>query len=51
MTGHLIISTGLTHEQITEIKHTFKHEMDELNIGHCTIEIENELEVCIHNDC
>jgi cobalt-zinc-cadmium efflux system protein len=36
MTGHLIISTGLTHEQITEIKHTFKHEMDELNIGHCT---------------
>ena len=51
MTGHLIISTGLTHEQITEIKHAFKHEMDELNIGHCTIEIENELEVCTHNDC
>lgn len=51
MTGHLIISTGLSHEQITEIKHAFKHEMDELNIAHCTIEIENELEVCTHNDC
>ena len=42
ITAHLVVSKGLKSQRISAIKHTFRHELEELNIEHCTIEIEDE---------
>ena len=42
ITAHLVVSKGLKSQRISAIKHTFRHELEELSIEHCTIEIEDE---------
>jgi len=49
MTGHLVVSNELSHEQVSKLKHAVKHELEHLNIKHATLETETEIceeEVC-----
>ncbi len=49
MTGHLVVSNELSHEQVSKLKHAVKHELEHLNIKHATLETETETceeEVC-----
>ena len=49
MTGHVVVSTELSNEQVSQLKHTIKHELEHLNIQHATLETETETcsqEVC-----
>ena len=42
ITAHLLVSKDATNEQISTIKNTFRHELEELNIQHCTLEVEQK---------
>jgi cobalt-zinc-cadmium efflux system protein len=42
LTGHLVLANNLTNEEITNLKHDIKHELEHLNIQHCTLETETE---------
>lgn len=49
MTGHVVVSTELSNEQVSQLKHTIKHQLEHLNIQHATLETETETcsqEVC-----
>lgn len=51
MTGHLVVSNNLTNEQIKNLTARLKHELEHLNIGHNTIEIETEDHICEDEEC
>ncbi len=51
LTGHLVVSKNLTSEQIYAIKDKLKHELEHLNIGHKTIEIETDEKNCEDEKC
>ncbi len=40
MTAHVVLEKDLTEKQVSEIKHTLKHELEHLNIHHTTLETE-----------
>ena len=42
ITAHLLVSKDATNEQISSIKNIFRHELEELNIQHCTLEVEQK---------
>jgi cobalt-zinc-cadmium efflux system protein len=43
LTGHLILSPGITGEQEQKLKHSLKHALGHKNIHHITIETEREI--------
>jgi len=49
MTAHLILEENLSQNQIAELKHTLKHELEHLNIQHVTLETESVN--CKEKDC
>lgn len=51
LTGHLVVSKNLSNQEINQIKHHLKHQLEHLNIGHSTIEIELEGESCDDENC
>lgn len=51
LTGHLVVSKDLTIEQTNAIKDKLKHELEHLNIGHTTIEIETDEKNCEDEKC
>jgi cobalt-zinc-cadmium efflux system protein len=40
MTAHLVLEKGLSDQEVTELKHHLKHELEHLNIHHATFETE-----------
>ncbi len=51
LTGHLVVSSSLSNDQILRIKNNLKHELEHLNVGHCTIEIETDNMKCEDENC
>jgi len=51
LTAHLVLQTGVTIEQEQKIKHDLKHELEEKNIHHITLETERENENCETEVC
>lgn len=51
LTGHLVIDSNLTNQEITKLKKSIKHELEYLNIHHTTLETEFENEKCEENEC
>lgn len=43
LTGHLVVSSELSHTQVSNLKHTIKHELEHMNIQHSTLETETEI--------
>jgi cation diffusion facilitator family transporter len=42
LTGHLILTPGITHQEQQKIKHDLKHALEHKNIQHVTLETETE---------
>jgi cobalt-zinc-cadmium efflux system protein len=40
MTAHLILENDLNENEVSDIKHEFKHQLQHLNIQHVTLETE-----------
>ena len=51
LTGHLVIDSNLTNQEITKLKENLKHELEHLNIHHTTFETEFDNEKCEENEC
>jgi len=51
MTAHLVVSSGLKKEEVNSIRLDVKRQLKQLNIEHCTLEIESENEACEDENC
>ena len=51
MTAHLVLAKETSHEKEQKIKHLLKHDWQEKNIQHITLETERENESCKEEKC
>ena len=51
MTAHLVVSSSLKKEEVNSIRLDVKRQLKQLNIEHCTLEIESENEACEDENC
>ena len=46
LTAHILVNKNLSMQKVDEIKHIIKHELEHLNIQHCTLEFEQNMRDC-----
>jgi cobalt-zinc-cadmium efflux system protein len=51
LSGHIVVEERLTTDELYAIRRDLKHELEHLNIEHCTIEIETEKYKCEEVNC
>lgn len=51
LTAHLVLQPGLDEPQIVALKHTIRHALEHLGIGHATLETELSGEDCEEEEC
>lgn len=51
LTAHLVLQPGLDEPQIVALKHTIRHELEHLGIGHATLETELSAADCEEEEC
>lgn len=49
LTAHLVLNDSISHEEISELKSKFKHELEHLGIQHATLE--TEVAECLDDEC
>lgn len=51
MTVHVVVADTMGNTEVAELKKRLRHKMEDLNIGHLTMEIERESHACGEPDC
>lgn len=51
MTAHIVVSDGMAGAEVAELKKRLRHKMEDLHIGHLTLEIEQESHACKEAGC
>jgi cobalt-zinc-cadmium efflux system protein len=48
LTAHILVNKNLSMQEVDELKHTIKHELEHLNIHHSTLEFEQGMKDCAY---
>lgn len=51
LTAHLVLDSGLTESQVVALKHTIRHQLEHLGVGHATLETELSAGGCEEEEC